>query len=301
MASSDEDGGLLARCEVYFKVTSLYQVFAVENDVTDVALKKAYRKAALKVHPDRVQGEQNKLEATKKFQTLSQAYKFLSDDECRKIYDETGIVDEERSSLDKETGKSWSDYFREMFPKVSIEIIEKDKKRYQNSKDEYDDVKKAYLEANGDMENILSNVVHCTIADEDRFRKLIDEMIAKGEVKQLKKFSKKENEAAKSKRKKRAAEEELEAEVALKAIQKKLKTKTKTSPENDLFAAIRANQSKRGSAIDAIEAKFCAEAREKKSKSAKSKSKPKSKSKSKSNAPPSEEEYMALQKKLFNK
>lgn len=53
------------------------------------AVKKAYYKLSLKVHPDRV-GEDEKENATGKFQTLGKVYSILSDKEKRKIYDETG-------------------------------------------------------------------------------------------------------------------------------------------------------------------------------------------------------------------
>lgn len=52
-------------------------------------VKKAYYKQSLKVHPDRV-GEDEKENATEKFQTLGKVYSVLSDKEKRKIYDETG-------------------------------------------------------------------------------------------------------------------------------------------------------------------------------------------------------------------
>eukprot|EP00040_Diaphanoeca_grandis_P012614 m.63897 g.63897 ORF g.63897 m.63897 type:complete len:300 (+) comp23360_c0_seq1:88-987(+) len=293
--SETENEGLVQRCQSYFGSSNLYTALGITNPTPSAKeLKKAYRKTALKVHPDRVQGDDEaKALATKKFQTLSQVYKFLSDDECRKIYDETGIVDEERSSLEKEDGKSWSDYFREMFPKVSTDSIEKDKKMYQNSKDEHEDLKKAYLTCKGDMEVIMNNVVHCTIADEPRFREILNKMISDGEVKAFKNFSN-ENKSAKKKRTKRAAEEEVEAEAALREILQKKGSASKRTPESDLFALIRGNQSQRGSAIDAIEAKYGARDQKKAKKRSSKKAK-------KSAEMPSEEEYAALQKKLFNK
>ena len=52
-------------------------------------MKKGYHKTSLKCHPDRV-GEENKIDATKKFQTLGKVYSVLSDKEARAVYDETG-------------------------------------------------------------------------------------------------------------------------------------------------------------------------------------------------------------------
>ena len=55
-----------------------------------VLVKRAYHKLSLKVHPDRVQDDKKKDEATKKFQAMGKAYSILSDKEKRAIYDETG-------------------------------------------------------------------------------------------------------------------------------------------------------------------------------------------------------------------
>lgn len=52
-------------------------------------VKRAYYKQSLKVHPDRASDEE-KENATEKFQTLGKVYSILSDGEKRKIYDETG-------------------------------------------------------------------------------------------------------------------------------------------------------------------------------------------------------------------
>ena len=52
-------------------------------------VKRAYYKQSLKVHPDRV-SEEEKENATEKFQTRGKVYSILSDKEKRKIYDETG-------------------------------------------------------------------------------------------------------------------------------------------------------------------------------------------------------------------
>ncbi len=52
-------------------------------------MKKAYRQLALRYHPDRTDIDQ-KEEAKTKFQIIGKIYAILSDDEKRKIYDDTG-------------------------------------------------------------------------------------------------------------------------------------------------------------------------------------------------------------------
>ena len=52
-------------------------------------MKKAYYKLSLKVHPDKV-SDDDKEQATEKFQLLSKLYQILSDEKKRKVYDKTG-------------------------------------------------------------------------------------------------------------------------------------------------------------------------------------------------------------------
>lgn len=65
-----------------------YALLDVPRDADEDAMKKAYRKLALKWHPDR--NLENKEEATKKFKEISEAYEVLSDKQKRTIYDQFG-------------------------------------------------------------------------------------------------------------------------------------------------------------------------------------------------------------------
>ncbi|XP_005183612.1 dnaJ homolog subfamily B member 2 isoform X1 [Musca domestica] len=62
-----------------------YKVLDVPRSATDTEIKKAYRKLALKWHPDK--NPDNLDEANKRFRELSEAYEVLSDERKRKIYD----------------------------------------------------------------------------------------------------------------------------------------------------------------------------------------------------------------------
>lgn len=62
----------------------------VGKDADDDAIKKAYRKAALKWHPDRHQEDADKTAAEKKFKEASEAYEVLSDKNKRAVYDQFG-------------------------------------------------------------------------------------------------------------------------------------------------------------------------------------------------------------------
>ncbi|ELP86883.1 hypothetical protein EIN_044410 [Entamoeba invadens IP1] len=65
-----------------------YQILGVGKSATENDLKKAYRKLALKWHPDR--NPNNKEEATEKFKNIAEAYAVLSDPKKKEIYDRYG-------------------------------------------------------------------------------------------------------------------------------------------------------------------------------------------------------------------
>jgi curved DNA-binding protein len=64
-----------------------YKVLGVEKKASDVEIKKAYRKLAMKYHPDHAKGDKSHEE---KFKKISEAYAVLSDPEKRKQYDTFG-------------------------------------------------------------------------------------------------------------------------------------------------------------------------------------------------------------------
>lgn len=65
-----------------------YDLLGVEVDATDVQIKKGYRRAALKWHPDKNPGDEA---AETKFKEVAQAYQILSDPQQRAFYDEVGV------------------------------------------------------------------------------------------------------------------------------------------------------------------------------------------------------------------
>jgi molecular chaperone DnaJ len=66
-----------------------YEVLGVPKNASDDEIKKAYRKLAMKYHPDRNQGEKAK-EAEVKFKEVKEAYEMLSDGQKRAAYDQYG-------------------------------------------------------------------------------------------------------------------------------------------------------------------------------------------------------------------
>lgn len=64
-----------------------YHILGVAKNASDEEIKKAYRKLAMKYHPDR---NPNKKEAEERFKEINEAYAVLSDKEKRKQYDTFG-------------------------------------------------------------------------------------------------------------------------------------------------------------------------------------------------------------------
>ncbi|KAL1968947.1 hypothetical protein VTN77DRAFT_781 [Rasamsonia byssochlamydoides] len=68
--------------------TKLYDALGIKPDASQDDIKKAYKKAALRWHPDK---NKDNPKAAEKFKEVSQAYEVLSDPEKRKIYDQFGL------------------------------------------------------------------------------------------------------------------------------------------------------------------------------------------------------------------
>src|SRR6202034_1148904 len=64
-----------------------YEVLGVERTVEIEEIKKAYRKLAVKYHPDKNPGDKH---AEEKFKELGEAYEALSDAQKRAAYDQFG-------------------------------------------------------------------------------------------------------------------------------------------------------------------------------------------------------------------
>lgn len=68
-------------------MSDYYEVLGLARGASQEEIKKAYRKSALKYHPDRNPGDK---QAEKQFKVISEAYEVLSDEKKRQIYDQYG-------------------------------------------------------------------------------------------------------------------------------------------------------------------------------------------------------------------
>ena len=110
----------------------LYGALGVDKSTSNEEIKKAYRKLALRYHPDKVlsSASTSTLDPHQKFQQINFAYTVLSDETRRKRYDSTGKTNE---SMFEQDGFSWDEYFKEMWQgNVSGEKLNDFKKNYQS-------------------------------------------------------------------------------------------------------------------------------------------------------------------------
>ena len=92
-----------------------YEILTVERTATVEEVRKAYKREALKHHPDRNPGDAS---AEAKFRSCNEAYQVLSDDEKRKIYDQFGHAGLEGGGGFEAAGDVFAhmqDLFSEMF------------------------------------------------------------------------------------------------------------------------------------------------------------------------------------------
>lgn len=85
-----------------------YEILGVPRSATQDEIKAAYRKLALKYHPDRNPGNK---EAEEKFKEASEAYQVLSDTQKRSRYDQFGQTDEQGGFGGFSQGQSAEDIF----------------------------------------------------------------------------------------------------------------------------------------------------------------------------------------------
>jgi DnaJ family protein C protein 9 len=163
--------------------TTLYDLLNVPKTATVAEIKKSYRALALKLHPDK---NKEDAEATRNFQKINEAYQILIDPEKRKIYDETGsIEDGDLASF----GEAYR-YYRSMYKKIEKEDIEDFAKKYRYSDEETQDVMNFYTQSKGDVTLMLEHIMLSENEDVDRFIGLIEEKIRNNELKKYKNWEK---------------------------------------------------------------------------------------------------------------
>ena len=177
----------------------------------------------------------------------------MSDERRRQIYDRTGRTDE---VFGEDGDFDWMDFYREQLSAMlDKRAVSEFQKKYQGSDEERNDLLEAYETHEGNMDRIYENVMLSNVLDDDeRFRAIIDEAIASGEVEDYPDYSE-EPETRRQKRIRRAQREAKEAEQLGQEIENKKKKKNASASkassgpsggEDDLLAIISKRQQQRG-------------------------------------------------------
>jgi DnaJ homolog subfamily C member 9 len=245
-----------------------YVILSLEKEATQDEIKSAYRRAALKHHPDKA-ADTDKDAAHAKFQEVAFAYAILSDERRRKRYDTTGRTEE---SIEDDEDFSWTDFFREQYASVvTTDTIRAFESEYKGSEEERGHVLAAYVKYDGDMDRLYQEVMLSDPEqDDERFRMMIEKAIESGEVEGLEKFtgeSEKKRLARINRAKKMNQREAKEAEKAEREIEEDLDNASKRKKGGkatangggmgDLAALIQQRQKGRAeNFFDNLEAKY---------------------------------------------
>jgi len=155
------------------------------------------------------------------FQALSVAHSILIDPSKREEYDKNGAMDEGECDRDY---SYWYEYFRSLFPKLTVESIKSFSSTYIGSTEEKNDILREYTNHKGDFSKIMNSVMLAEVGDEERIEKVIDLLIAEGSIKSNKKYLsslEKVKKTAQRKLSKRNKNEKDDNEALIVAIQKK--------------------------------------------------------------------------------
>ncbi len=108
-------GGLQSRSNMSKR--DFYEVLGVSKNASEAEIKKAYRRLAMKHHPDRNSGDQS-ADSEKRFKEAKEAYEVLSDAQKRAAYDQFGHAGVDNSmggGYGHGAGGNFSDIFGDVF------------------------------------------------------------------------------------------------------------------------------------------------------------------------------------------
>lgn len=264
-----------------------YETLKIENKATDAEIKKAYRRLCLVHHPDKLQGKTEEEQALSRveFEKIQFSHLILSDPKKRKRYDDTGSLEDIGDS-----DFDWFEYFSNTKTEINEESIAMDKKLYQGSTDEEEDIIESMVQSDGDFLYLFEAVPHTEVTEDEEKRlfKIVSKLVEDGVLETSKNWEtyQKKRKTLFKKLLKSQKSEASEADE----LKKQIAGKRKLESEDDLKQLI---QSKKKQSMDDLiarmEAKYAGGSKKKSSKSKKPK---------KSDYDIDDAEFEKLQKKM---
>ncbi|KAJ7972250.1 Chaperone protein dnaJ 6 [Quillaja saponaria] len=186
VSNEEEEGERRNHNQSSSKEKSLYEVLGVERTASQQEIKKVYHKLALRLHPDKNPGDE---EAKEKFQQLQKVISILGDEEKRAVYDQTGCVDD--ADLAGDVVQNLHQFFRAIYKKVTETDIEEFEANYRGSDSEKNDLIELFKKHKGNMNRLYCSML-CSDPklDSHRFKDILNEAVAAGELKATKAYQK---------------------------------------------------------------------------------------------------------------
>lgn len=223
-----------------------YAVLEVAVLATPLEIKKAYKRLSLRYHPDKIQ-QASSGENTEQFPRVQFAYSILSDAGRRSRYDATGLLGES----DSDEVFDWKAYFDSINDKITIDMIDEDRLKYQGLEEEKADIGQNFVFYDGDFLKLFEVIPHLEFDEalEMRVYGLVDGMLEKGEIDGSASITKSWTKYQKSRKTKvkqmlkKLAKEAKEADQLAASIRDKGKKNLQL--EDDLKSLIQSRQSNR--------------------------------------------------------
>ena len=208
--------------DISFQKRDLYSLLGLKSSATNLDIRKAYKRLVLLCHPDKNKTDPN---TSAKFVNIIRAYKILSNEQSRKLYDQTGEYDEENTGEININDTLF--FFRKIYSPQDIDTYENN---YIGSKEEEDDLINFYKENNGNITNILECIPCSKNEDISRFIEIYNKLFEKKILRRNKKFEETKN---KIKKLKEDQEEKKEAKKTLDKLTKQIMLRNKKRNYND--------------------------------------------------------------------
>lgn len=143
-----------------------YNILEINKNASDDDIKNAYKKLAVKHHPDK---NQNRIESQEKFKKIAEAYQVLSDKNKRRLYDNKGISGLNSNFINFDAFNIFNKFFGEVFPSdIKVEIYSFDgnlDKKYGINKDFMKNTNENFIKKEKTKTEPLYYNINCSLED----------------------------------------------------------------------------------------------------------------------------------------